>query len=110
MIDEICFAEIDSKTNLVKQVIVADKKFIKKHYKDNIDNWIETSPTGKFRNVFASKNYKYDKKNDVFIEPKPYPSWSLDENFKWQSPKPKPKVKDKIILWSEEKLEWEILN
>jgi|TARA_R110002020_G_scaffold79987_1_gene199856 replication-associated recombination protein RarA len=107
---EICFAEIDPKTNLVKRVIVADKKFIKQHYKDNIDNWIETSTSKKFRNVYAAKGYKYDKKNDVFIEPKPYASWKLDNNFKWQPPKPKPKIKDKIILWNEEKLKWEILN
>jgi hypothetical protein len=27
---------------------------------------------------------------DVFIIPQPYPSWSLDENFDWQPPTPRP--------------------
>ncbi len=110
MTDEICYAEIDPKTNLVKRVIVADKKFIEKHFKENIDNWVQTSTSGKFRHVYAGKGYKYDKKNDVFIEKKPFPSWSLDKKFNWQAPKPKPKIKDKIILWNEKKQEWEILN
>jgi hypothetical protein len=34
--------------------------------------------------------YSYDLVNDVFIAPQPYPSWSLDENFDWQPPTPRP--------------------
>jgi hypothetical protein len=47
--------------------------------------------------------------NDVFIAPQPYPSWSLDENFDWQPPTPKPI--EGVWYWNEEELTWkEVVN
>jgi len=40
-----------------------------------------------------------------FIGPQPYPSWTLDSNFDWQPPTPKPST-GKRYRWSEEELEW----
>ena len=102
------FAEIDPNTNLVKRVIVSDLDFIKNNF--NEKNWIETSYENKFRHIYAAIGYTYDKINDVFIEPQPYASWTLDENFDWQPPKPKPVIADKIILWNEELQEWRVMN
>jgi len=49
-----------------------------------------TSYNNRIRKQFCGVGYKYDIDADVFIAPQPYPSWSLDENFDWQSPTPRP--------------------
>jgi hypothetical protein len=39
-----------------------------------------------------------------FIDPSPYPSWSLDSNNDWQPPAPKPTQGN--YYWSESDLAW----
>lgn len=65
-----------------------------------------TSYNNKIRKQFAGIGYFYDSINDVFIAPKPYPSWSLDSNFDWQPPIAMPN-NDKIYKWNEEKQNWD---
>ena len=49
-----------------------------------------TSYNNSIRKQYAGIGYSYDPVADVFIAPQPYPSWSLDENYEWQPPTPKP--------------------
>ena len=49
-----------------------------------------TSYNGNIRKQYAGIGYTYDADNDVFIAPQPFASWSLDENFDWQPPTPRP--------------------
>jgi hypothetical protein len=49
-----------------------------------------TSYNNNIRKQYAGIGYSYDPVADVFIRPQPYPSWSLDYNFDWQPPTPKP--------------------
>ena len=49
-----------------------------------------TSYNGNIRKQYAGIGFTYDAVNDVFIAPQPYLSWSLNENFDWQPPIPKP--------------------
>ena len=49
-----------------------------------------TSYNGNIRKQFAGVGMTYDAANDVFIAPQPYPSWTLDNDFNWQPPTPKP--------------------
>ena len=44
--------------------------------------------------------------NDVFIEPQPFNSWALDENFNWQPPTPYP-TDGNNYYWNEETTSWE---
>lgn len=47
----------------------------------------------------------YDFANNKFINPKPYESWTLNENFDWVSPageNPNPLTK----MWDEESTSW----
>lgn len=85
------FARIDD-TNIVTQVIVIDDQ-----YEDNgqsyINNtlglhgtWIQTSYNGNY----CGKGYWYDEENGIFVPPKPYGSWILNENNQWQAPKDYP--------------------
>jgi hypothetical protein len=62
-----------------------------------------TSYNNKIRKQFASIGYSYDPINDVFIAPQPFASWSLDDNFDWQAPTPKPTGK---YYWDESTLSW----
>lgn len=62
-----------------------------------------TSYNGNIRKQFAGIGYKYDAVADVFIAPQPYPSWSLDNNFDWQPPTPRP---DGRYYWDESTLSW----
>ena len=55
---------------------------------------------------YAGVGYTYDKTNDVFIPPQPFPSWTLDASFDWQPPTPMPDD-DKIYNWNEDTTTWD---
>jgi hypothetical protein len=63
-----------------------------------------TSFNNKIRKQFAAIGYFYDENANVFIAPKPYESWSLNENYDWEAPTPKPK--NGFWDWDEVKLNW----
>lgn len=63
-----------------------------------------TSYNGNIRKQYAGIGFTYDSVNDVFIAPRPFASWSLDENFDWQAPIPMPS--SGRWLWDEELSEW----
>lgn len=62
-----------------------------------------TSYNHRIRKQYAGIGYKYDAEADVFIAPQPYPSWSLDENFDWIPPIPRP---NGLWFWDEETKNW----
>ncbi len=64
---------------------------------------VRTSYNNNIRKRYAGIGYSYDQKADVFIPPQPYPSWSLDDNFDWQAPTPKP---DGYYVWDESTVSW----
>lgn len=100
------WAEIDGK-NIVLRVTVGNNDEPDEGYQWLIDNlggtWIQTSYNGNIRKQFAGIGYTYDSVNDVFIAPQPYPSWSLDENFDWQPPTPRPDIDH---VWDEDSQSW----
>lgn len=53
-------------------------------------NWKQSSYNKKFRVNHASVGGKYDQTNDVFIPPKKFASWVLNESFVWEPPIPCP--------------------
>jgi len=64
-----------------------------------------TSYHGNIRKKFAGIGDTYLVEADVFIPPKPYPSWALDENHDWVAPVQKP-IEDGIWIWHEDTQEW----
>jgi len=63
-----------------------------------------------FRKNYAGIGYYYDSIRDAFIPPKPFPSWTLNEqSCLWQSPIPYPND-GKIYQWNEETGNWEEIN
>lgn len=63
-----------------------------------------TSYNGNIRKQYAGIGFTYDAVNDVFISPQPYASWSLDNNFNWQPPLPRPQGFE--WYWDEASLCW----
>jgi hypothetical protein len=99
------FAKIDSK-NVVTEVIVTEQDFINSGKVGDSFLWVQTSYNNNFRKQFASIGYTYDKVNDVFISPKPFPSWTLDASFDWQPPTTMPDG-DKSYNWNEDTQAWD---
>ena len=67
--------------------------------------WVRTSFTGSFRKQYADVGYTYSETDDVFIAPKPFASWSLDENYDWQAPIDYP-ADGKDYSWDEANQVW----
>jgi len=67
-----------------------------------------TSYNGNIRANYAGIGYTYDPNFDVFIAPRPYPSWKLNYTiFQWEAPVAKPEdIEGFIWKWSEYNLEW----
>lgn len=106
------FAKID-KNNIVTEVIVAEQDFINTGKVGDSFLWIQTSYNGNFRGKFAKIGSKYDKANDIFIAPQPYPSWTLNDDNEWRAPTEKPNItkadllKGEVYNWNEETKTWD---
>jgi hypothetical protein len=68
-------------------------------------DWVQTSYNGTIRKQYAGIGYTYNETADVFITPKPFPSWSLDSNYDWQAPIQRP-ADGKFYSWNEEQQDW----
>lgn len=89
------------------------KTIVKLSSPDN--KWVESSYEGTFRYNGAIIGGSYDSSNNAFIAPKPYNSWSLDENYKWQAPITFPTIETVtvndlsetlIVHWDEDNQKW----
>ena len=98
------FAQV--KSNIVRNVIVADQEFINEGSVGDPDYWVETSYDNNFRKQYAGNGFIYDAENDVFVRPQPFPSWALDSNYDWQSPTPYPDD-GKNYAWNETTKVWD---
>tara|TARA_Y100000310_G_scaffold223071_1_gene224863 strand:- start:226 stop:591 length:366 start_codon:yes stop_codon:yes gene_type:complete len=101
------FAEIDE-NNIVLRVLVIEQDVIDSGLVGNPSKWIQTSYNTKegvhldpytnqpdggvaLRKNYAGKGFTYDATRDTFIPPKPYASWTLNEDTcDWDAPVPYP--------------------
>ena len=99
------FAKLDS-NNIVENVIVAEQDFINSGAVGDSFLWVQTSYNGKFRGKYASIGDTWDKVNEVFISPQPYPSWVLNEtSCIYEAPVPYP-TDDLMYSWDEDTTSW----
>ena len=99
------FAEIN-KDGIVQRVILVEQDFIDTGLLGDSSNWVQTSYNNNIRKQYAGIGYTYDKTNDVFISPKPFPSWTLDASFDWQPPSAMPDD-GKLYTWNEDTQAWD---
>lgn len=65
-----------------------------------------TSYNNNIRKQYAGIGYTYNAEADVFVAPRPFASWSLDENFDWQAPVAMPVEEGKRFTWDEDTVSW----
>jgi len=117
------FAKV--KNGEVKRVIAAEKKFFNKFNDSSPGKWLQCSyntrggvhydpNTGKpsddqskaLRKNYPGKGWLYDHKADAFYPPKPFESWTLNqETFLWDAPVPHPND-GKHYVWDEAEKNW----
>jgi hypothetical protein len=64
-----------------------------------------TSYNNNIRKQYAGIGFTYNQTADVFVIPQPFPSWSLDSNYDWQSPIERP-ADGKDYSWDESNQVW----
>jgi len=118
------FAKV--RDGLVVDVIVAEPEFFDTFIDDSPGQWIQTSyntrggvhygedgePDGgtPLRKNYAGIGFLYDPALDAFIPPKPYPSWTLDENTCWWvSPVAYPEDGNQYN-WNEANQTWDLIT
>lgn len=100
----------------VVQVIVAEAEFFETFVDSFPGEWIQTSYNTHggvhanggtpLRKNYAGIGFTYDRVKDAFIPPKPYTSWTLnDETCLWKAPVPMPDD-GKIYEWNESTTSW----
>jgi hypothetical protein len=107
------FAEIDE-NNIVLRVLVTDNNAPNEGYDWLIENlggtWIQTSYNATIRKNFAGIGYLYDLEKDAFIPPKPFESWTLnEETCLWEAPVPYP-ADGRNYFWQESVVDWTPIN
>ena len=71
--------------------------------------WKQTFTDGTRKN-FAGIGYTYDEDKDAFIAPKPFASWTLNENTcRWEAPVAYP-TDGQIYDWNEETQQWDVID
>jgi len=66
-----------------------------------------TSYNDNIRKRYAGIGYSYSEELDAFILPKPFSSWSLnEETCDWEAPTPRPTDGD--YVWNESTLSWDL--
>ena len=111
--------------NIVEQVVVVNNEVITDNdgneqeqlgidFLNNLygtrDVWKQTSYNGNFRKNYAGKGYTYDQERDAFIPPKPFNSWTLnEETCLWEAPTAYPDD-GKFYNWNEENQTWDEIN
>jgi hypothetical protein len=110
------FAQLDDNNVVTQVIVVANEELLDNGVESESKgiafcqsllggNWKQTSYNGTIRKRYAGIGFTYDTDKDVFISPKPYPSWVLNENTDWQPPVAMPED-GKPYAWFEPNQQW----
>lgn len=122
------FAELDENNVVINVIVVNDcdchddngieneeigcENLCKMHGENKI--WKQTSYNNNIRHRYAYIGGTYSPEYDVFLLPKPYPSWVLNtDNYNWEAPIGMPSdwyENDSNYLWDEDNQVWKIWN
>ncbi len=92
---------------LVEKVIIANEDFFDTFVDDSAGQWLETKMDGSIRKNYAGIGFSYDAIRDVFIPPKQYESWTLNETTcLWEAPVEMPDDGN-MYEWNETTTAWD---
>jgi hypothetical protein len=108
------FAKVNN--GIVEQVIVAEPEFFDTFVDSSPGQWIQTSYNthggvhtlggAPLRKNYAGIGFTYDATKDAFIPPKPYASWTLNEDScLWEAPVAYPDDGENYV-WDEPTTAW----
>ena len=108
------FAKVQD--GLVTQVIVAEPEFFNTFVDSSPGEWIQTSYNTHggvhalggtpLRKNYAGIGFTYDRTRDAFVPPKPFASWTLNEDTcLWQAPVAYPDD-GAVYAWNESTQAW----
>ena len=112
------FAQLDNNNTVIQVIVVNDNdckdsegneseavgaEFCQKLFGGR---WLQTSYNNNIRKNYAGPGFTYNAELDIFVPPKPFPSWTFDNNTKdWIPPINYPND-GKTYYWSEESQQW----
>ena len=110
------YAKVEN--GIVTRVIVAEAEFFNNFVDDSPGEWVQTSYNTRggihvlggepLRKNFAGIGFTYDKARDAFIPPKPFESWSLNEDTcLWDAPVAYP-TDGQQYEWNETTKNWDL--
>lgn len=112
------FAELDADNIVVRVIVVNNAELLDANGQEQEaigvafcqslfgGTWVQTSYNGGFRMRFAGEGYAYDQTHDAFIAPKPFPSWTFNDNIlDWVAPVAHPED-GKPYAWDEATTSW----
>lgn len=116
------FAEINN-LNVVQRVIVVANDVLLDENGDEQEalgtafcadlfggTWKQTSYNGNFRKNFAGVGYSYDVARDAFLSPRPFVSWTLnEETCQWEAPVSYP-TDGNEYQWDEATQSWSLVE
>ena len=95
---------VDGEGNEVDAIGIAYLESV--HGSDSNYIWRQTSYNGNLRKNYAGIGMTWDAGRNAFIPPKPFNSWTLNEDTcRWDPPTPMPND-GKMYSWNEETLSW----
>jgi len=115
------FAEIDQNGVVLRVIVVGnkdtadaagvEKEHIGAAFCERLfgGTWKQTSYNGNKRKNYAGVGYTYNADIDAFVPPKPFPSWTLNnDTAQWQAPTPMPADAgmEKQYTWDEATTSW----
>ncbi len=116
------FAEIDENNIVTRVLVVGDdqehrgQEFLAddlglggtwKKTSYNTHGGVHTNGGTQFRKNYAGIGYTFDATLDAFIPPKPFASWTLNEDTcNWEAPVAMPIEEGKVFTWDEDTTSW----
>jgi hypothetical protein len=105
------FAELDADNIVVRVLVVPNEQENRGHDYLATDlglggTWVQTSYNATIRKNYAGIGYTFDSGRDAFIPPKPFASWTLnEETCNWDAPTPYP-TDGNMYSWDEATTSW----
>jgi hypothetical protein len=105
------FAELDADNIVVRVLVVPNEQENRGHDYLATDlglggTWVQTSYNATIRKNYAGIGYTFDSVRDAFIPPKPFASWTLNEDTcNWEAPVAYPDD-EKMYTWDEATTSW----
>lgn len=107
------FAQIDDNNVVINVLSVPDEQEHRgeEYLSVNLGlggRWIQTSYNSNVRKMFAGIGYIYNEELDIFLPPKPFPSWTVDSIKKeWVAPQERPEhIEGTALSWNEGEQIW----